>query len=369
MILLVLLCSVSIPANLGAQSEPPRISAIEVDDTVFVGHALAWDGKRFAMLARDGGLKLVDAESPRSLKRTDDPFELYTKPQLQRLLFREFGNRYDISATAHHVVVHPWGDANTWARPFETFHRSFVRYFESHGFELQQPPGPMIAVILRSRGDFSRTLINEVELLDSRIAGFYSRFTNRITTFDPAGYVRDAQDRWLYSATPVIHEATHQLAFNMGVHNRFAPPPKWLSEGLATMFEARGLHLPSRYPREIDRVNTDRLKTLRRNLNSSEFHAGFLNLIANDRLFVSHPKLAYSLSWGLSFYLSEAQPEAYFRFLREDAARPNFKAYGQQERVRDFVTAFGATDELERKLIEYYRPKPKRETAPASDGE
>ena len=42
------------------------------------------------------------------------------------------------------------------------------------------------------------------------------------------------------SAT-IIHEVTHQVAFNCGVHTRFNDVPRWVSEGLATMFEAKGV--------------------------------------------------------------------------------------------------------------------------------
>ena len=44
---------------------------------------------------------------------------------------------------------------------------------------------------------------------------------------------------WAPSDT-IIHEATHQTAYNVGVHARFADQPRWLVEGLAMMFEAEG---------------------------------------------------------------------------------------------------------------------------------
>jgi len=33
------------------------------------------------------------------------------------------------------------------------------------------------------------------------------------------------------NAAVLIHEATHQTAFNTGVHSRYTPPPRWLAEG------------------------------------------------------------------------------------------------------------------------------------------
>ena len=39
----------------------------------------------------------------------------------------------------------------------------------------------------------------------------------------------------------VVHEATHQMAFNCGLHARLAPVPVWVSEGIATYFETPDL--------------------------------------------------------------------------------------------------------------------------------
>jgi hypothetical protein len=39
----------------------------------------------------------------------------------------------------------------------------------------------------------------------------------------------------------MIHEATHQLGYNLGLHNRTGRNPKWVVEGLATVFETPGM--------------------------------------------------------------------------------------------------------------------------------
>src|SRR5436190_8860041 len=39
----------------------------------------------------------------------------------------------------------------------------------------------------------------------------------------------------------MIHEATHQVAFNTGLHSRIGENPRWVVEGLATVFEAPGV--------------------------------------------------------------------------------------------------------------------------------
>ena len=330
---------------------------MDVDGQTVLGQPLAFDGKQLAILLRDGRLKTHQVQ-PENIMRTDRRLEPFTIDELHRAYFEEYRDRYDVSKTDHYVVVHPWGSELTWSRPFEDFHSRFVSYFESKGMELKEPEYPLVAMVLRSRNDFERSLINEVRSRDSRIAGYYSRITNRITTYDPAARLRDEKDRWIYSSWAIRHESTHQSAYNTGIHNRFAPPPTWLSEGIATMFEARGINDHERFKKPSDRVNVRRLKQLRKYLNTSDFHDGLVNLIANDRMFQTHQELAYGISWGLAFYLSEVQPDKFFAFIARDAKRRNFVAYTPQQRLKDFAGAFGDDfEKLASDLRRYYRVK------------
>ena len=40
-----------------------------------------------------------------------------------------------------------------------------------------------------------------------------------------------------FNMATIVHEATHQIAFNSGLHVRFADNPLWLTEGMAMYFE------------------------------------------------------------------------------------------------------------------------------------
>ena len=62
----------------------------------------------------------------------------------------------------------------------------------------------------------------------------------------------------------IVHEATHQIAFNCGLQTRLSDIPLWLCEGMAVYFEAPDL-ASSRGWRGIGRVNYPRLTTFRRN--------------------------------------------------------------------------------------------------------
>ena len=69
--------------------------------------------------------------------------------------------------------------------------------------------------------------------------GHYDPASNRVFLFDVTSGT--SGDDWSENADTIIHEATHQTAYNVGVHKRFTAAPRWLVEGLATMFEARGV--------------------------------------------------------------------------------------------------------------------------------
>ncbi len=356
MISLSLVMLLAIGAN--AFCQPEITARLKYNNNEFYGLPLGFDGKNMALLDPGSKLILVPAKSANDFEVVADEFRSYTHEQMAELLEREFGKRYDVSKTDRFVVVHPWGSPAVYAKPFETFYQRFIKFFETHGIKLTKPRSPMVAVVLRSRNDFDRSLINEIDIRDSRISGFYSRFSNRITTYDPSAQLRKSGDRWLYKASPVIHEATHQSAFNTGLHNRFSPPPKWLSEGIATLFEAPGFNHASQNKGQARRVNISRLRQLRKHLTQGGINAALINLIANDKIFQSDIELAYALSWGLSFYLYESQPKKYFGFIKQDSTRKNFQPYTQDERLRDFVNAFGNDFEaLERQLRSFYLKK------------
>ena len=60
------------------------------------------------------------------------------------------------------------------------------------------------------------------------------------------------------SVATIIHEATHQIAFNSGLQTRFADVPLWVSEGMAVFFETPDLQSAKGW-RTIGAVNTTRL--------------------------------------------------------------------------------------------------------------
>jgi hypothetical protein len=172
------------------------------------------------------------------------------------------------------------------------------------------------------------------------VIGYYSPLSNRISLYDMAAGGRNPE-AWQQNANTIVHEATHQTAFNTGLHRRLAETPRWVVEGLGTMFEPRGVWDSRKYPRLEDRINRERLDYFRQYLKSGRPAQGFLLLVADDELFGTNPLAAYAEAWAFTFYLMENLPKQYGQYLAKTAELEPFAPYGPAARLADFRSVFG----------------------------
>lgn len=157
--------------------------------------------------------------------------------------------------------------------------------------------------------------------------------------------------------TVIQHEAAHQVLFNAGVHVRGGANPKWIIEGLATMFETP----PGESGTGLAVINQFRLKDFReavaggpvkRPLNA----AGFAQAIADKRFesprrLIGDPRVfderdergvrVYALAWSLANYLQRRQPKKLAAYLREVSERRPGQPVSPDEEVRLFEKHFG----------------------------
>lgn len=329
------------------------------DGKTFYGKPLATDGKQLAVVRWDGRLTTFPAnDKAAKVSVYSKGFEPYSTAELKTRLQKFFGNRYDISTTDHFVVIHPNNGGNGrkyWAQPFEQYYIRLRNYFNAHGFKTSEPEFPMVAIVLRSRSEFDRRLDAEADY-SKNVVGYYSRISNRITTYDPTRaslkIQRENPERnWLYSSSTIVHETAHQVAFNCGIHNRFSTVPKWTSEGLAMLCETPGIY---NYKKSTDirsRINQMRLKSFRTLMNEGKTKGKLLELIENDRMFETAPEMAYAISWGISFYLNENRQSDYMSYLKRDAKRGSFRKHNNLDRVGFFIDHFGKDiDALESRM-------------------
>ena len=170
------------------------------------------------------------------------------------------------------------------------------------------------------------------------MCGAYMLDTNRIVLYDME---TPGDDQWQRTASVILHEATHQTAFNTGIHSRYCPPPLWVVEGLATMFEAPGVYDSRYHGQRSDRINREWFDVFQQRVAGRLQPEMLAGMVASDQVFRSNPAAAYALAWAVSFYLVETQPRQYVKYLALTAGRPPMSRDTAAERTADFVSVFG----------------------------
>lgn len=314
-----------------------------VDGQTLEGRPLAWSKTRIELLGRDGRLHSFDARRAEDAAKTAPQFRGYSDAEMRRVLYREFGDGFDITSTGHYLVVHPAGEASVWADRFEQIYRALRGYVRVRGFPADEPPFPLVAVVLPNESQYRAFVRKSGTRLLPGALGHYDHKSNWVALYDrTANRSGDRQD----NVDTIIHEATHQVAFNIGVHSRTADCPYWVAEGLAMLFEPRAVWDASGHDRLGDRINRGRLDDFRYFTKQGRPPFTLAEFAASDAPFKRNGAAAYAQAWALAFYLAETRPREYSRYLLTTANRRDFSAYPAKTRVNDFRNAFGADLEI-----------------------
>lgn len=303
------------------------------------GTPLAWNETAVHLLGRDGRLWQFRPEEATSFRQSSGRFRSYGPSEFRASLLRELGEQYEVSGTGHYLVAHPQGAGDKWAERFEDLYREFIQYFSVRGLKPAPPTVPLVAVVCRNRAEFVRCTAGQDLSVSAEVKGYYDQASNRIMVYQTRGTRR--YNRWNQTESVIIHEATHQVAFNTGIHNRYAPPPLWVAEGLATMVEAPGVYDPRVYTQPSDRINRMRLKDFHESVVSQHRSEMLAALVASDGPFQQSAGRAYAEAWALSFFLMETEPHKYAKYLALTAAREPFTRYPALQRTADFTSVFG----------------------------
>jgi hypothetical protein len=325
-------------ANSANATETPITIEALVGNQRVEGAPLTASKSNIVLLKRDGELIEFNPAEARDYQKTANGFAPYSPAILRGQLEREFGPAFEVTGTGHFLVVYPKGQQQ-WADRFEQMYRSCIMYFKVRGFTINDPEFPLVAIVFPTRDDFLRYAMKDGVKQANGVLGYYLPRTNRVALYD-IGAGRGGAIANDSNIATVFHEASHQTAFNTGIHNRYAPPPRWVAEGLGTMFEARGVNDSQTYPSAKDRINQGRLKDFRLLL-SKRKPGRFLDLLNSDRLFDQDMDAAYAEAWAFTYFLVETMPRDFARYLAKTAARQPFSNYPAAQRVKDFTDVFG----------------------------
>jgi hypothetical protein len=344
---------------------------VTVDGKVLVEAA---DGG-ILLLGRDGRLWSVTPKQKRGLEPAGRAFSLLSADELGHALVDELGPRFEIVKTRHYVIATGAGPqyAEWCGDLFERLLDAFLAHWKGRGLDLHEPPGPLPAIVFPDERSFKTYAAADAGRFGAESKGYYSIRTNRIVLYDltagkgkkratTTAEITRRTAAAAFNVATVVHEATHQIAFNSEMHVRFADNPLWLTEGMAMYFEAPdaegGYHFKSIGP--INRPRYDRFSTFarrRRNRNS------LTTLISQTDRFTDSRKAAdaYAEAWALTYFLNAKHPDEYVAYLKRLEKKSPLIWDKAPARLADFQAAFGdKLPVLDAEFLRFMKTLPKR---------
>lgn len=317
-------------------SAEPLIEVHLQNDRI-TGTPLHWSAQRVTMLTANGVRRDFSPDTVQRFGQLDGELIASTQQQVWQQLRTEFNSRFLITATEHYLVVHPANSVNRWSKPLETLYSDFYGFFQNHEYPLSKTRFPLVVIVLPNREALVQTAALSGHTDPRKIAGYYCDRSNRVWVHGSPSQPRQLP---LTAHMTLRHEATHQLAFNTGIHQRFGTTPRWLAEGLAMLFETP--QQPAVFQTRNGQPESSLPKTAF--LNKSD-RPGLGNLslellITSDSVFQQMPELAYAQSATLTRFLMRTHPMHYLDFLKRVAARPRFTPYAAATRRTDFSSSF-----------------------------
>jgi hypothetical protein len=340
---------------------------------------------KLLVTAQDGGLLLLTAdgtlwniEPPEIVDHKHDgqPFAPLTQAEAGKTLLGELPAGFELYTTAHYVICHDTSRAYAqWVGAlYERLYSGFMNYWKNRGFKIHDPDLPLLVLVFATRDGYIKHVQPELGDSASAIIAFYSLRSNRVTMHDLTGMdsLRRSGDRRgsvaeinAMLARPeaenmvatVVHEATHQLAFNCGLQTRFADIPLWVLEGLAVYFETPDLG-SSKGWKTIGAVNRPRLDRFRDYL-AHRPAKSLLSLISDDKRFRDPRQAldAYAEAWALNYYLVHQKPKQFNAYMELMTAKRALVVPpdGQkaEQRIKEFQAAFDDLDRLDAEFVKY----------------
>jgi hypothetical protein len=319
----------------------------------------------------DSGLHLLPARAIASRRSDDQPFALLDREALTTSLLADLPPGFQIHHSTNYIVA--YNTTRAYARwcssLLERLNKAFLVFWQKKGRPVASPQQPLQVLIFGDESSYAAYARRDLGGPPGSIIGYYSLASNRVMMYDLTGLqaLQAESNRRgsladinallaLPAATPllatIVHEATHQIAFNCGLQTRYVETPLWLSEGMAAFFETPDAS-STRGWRGIGNVNPMRWERFQEN-EARGRNAPLERLLADDKL-LRDPETAidgYAQAWAWNFFLIRWRPEQYAAYLGELAEGPLLVASTPQQRLALFRKHFGDLAELQ---ADFYR--------------
>ncbi len=366
-------CFLTAAASTAAAAQP--LVQLETFDHKYEGRVVDKGRGWCVLFDRFGKMHTVETDRVVKFKKLSSAFSPHTFNRVRAKLLEDFGKAYEVGTSRHYIVCAPRGRARAYADIFEGTWRRLHMYFTIRGFQIPEPEFPLVAVVFKDRRSFFEQARQEQANIDPSILGYYWTTHNRVLMYEDGQYSASTQSRlpssfvthFEQAADPwgfafddpqsfdqltakagvdgdlketMIHEATHQLGYNLGLHNRVGRNPRWMVEGLATVFETPGME-NQRMGVSIKRANPGWLYGFRKFAKTTRPKYYLEEFLQSDDPFFTDMTNAYAQAWALSFWLIETRPRQYGQYLRRMATDEVSKKLTADRRVEIFKESFG----------------------------
>jgi hypothetical protein len=326
------------------------------------------------LLTPDGRLWPLPKEEISGRKSDEKPFQPLSRNEYQKVLLESLPQGFKIHQTEHYFICYNTSLAYArWVGAlYERLYDGFYTFWKAKGAELHEPEFPLAAVVFDTRQNYENFARAELGPATSTIMGFYSLHSNLVTMYDLTGQEerklagdRNAQARISQllsqpnaerNVATIVHEATHQLAFNSGLQQRFTDTPFWVSEGLAVFFETPDLGNGKGWG-TIGAVNRFNLINFHKYLKTRQPGA-LEKLLADDKRFRDPAAMsdAYAEAWALNYYLIRTDGKTYAKYLKLLSEQTPLVMQEPAVRQEQFLKHFGKSlEELEADFLKYMR--------------
>lgn len=319
--------------------------------------------------ARDGGMLLKTADgaihrlpSKSILNRKSDaePLVPLTREELSAQLLAELPPGFRIHNSKNYIVC--YNTTPTYAEwtssLLERLQRAFIAYWKKQKSPVKAPEQPLVVLVFADQASYADYSKKDLGASVSNIIGYYNLETNRIMMYDLTGMQALRQNEGARGSrhdisalmsqpeaeplvATIVHEATHQIAFNCGLQTRMVANPFWLTEGMATFFETPDLSRSSSWS-GIGNVNYSRFDLFHDNYDAGKV-IPLQRMLTDDKLFQTPTTAvdAYAQAWAWNYFLIRSRPKEYAAYMKAIAAKPVLVEDQKGQRVKEFQAAFG----------------------------
>lgn len=325
------------------------------------------------MLARDGVIWAIPPEEQVEHTSNKQPFEPYSREEISKRVLAELPEGFRVHSTTHYLIFYNTSPAYAqWCGSlFEQLYTAFTTFWTRKGFELRQPEFPLAAVVFADRQSYLKFSRPELGEAGESIIGYFGLTSNRMTMYDLTGVEAQGRGRGRNKTTAqinqilaqpdasrtvatIIHEATHQIAFNCGLHTRLSDCPLWFSEGIAEYFETPNLRSAKGWKGIGKDVNPARLEQFQRYRAARP--ANSLETLLRDDLRFRDPKRsldAYAEAWALTYFLIWQHPKEYVAYMAILSKKKPLRQDEPETRLNEFRKAFGELNAFDAEFMRY----------------